>query len=59
MLRRIALTFIPSVALYSVAACLITLPAPRAASLMPRTAVPGTTAVPHYAARSGYIVASS
>ena len=59
MLRRIALTFVPSVALYTVAVCLTVLPAPRAARNTVRTSAPSTTPAPTLAGRSGYIVASS
>ena len=59
MLRRIALTLIPCVALYSVAAFLSSSLSPRAQAKAVRTLAPVVTAVPQLAARSGYIVASS
>jgi len=59
MLRRIALTLVPSVALFTVAFCLTSNVAPRTKSLGKTTTGPVTTAAPRVAARSGYIVASS
>jgi hypothetical protein len=57
MLRRIALTLVPCVALYTVAAFLAPTLAPRAGSKS--RVAPRTTPVQQVAARSGYIVASS
>ena len=60
MLRRIALTLIPSVAIYTVAACLATPLAPRNESkVSSKTPALVTTTALKLAARSGYIVASS
>jgi hypothetical protein len=60
MLRRIALTLVPSVAIYTVAACLATPLAPRNASKASlSTPAPIMTTALKLAARSGYIVASS
>ncbi len=60
MIRRITLTFVPCVALYTVAACLASSLSPRVAATVTRTIAPTTiTAAPQLAARSGYIVASS
>ena len=59
MLRRIALTLVPSVVVFTLAACLTSSVAPRAAKSLSRTLAPASPAVSHLAARSGYIVASS
>jgi hypothetical protein len=59
MLRRIALTLVPSVVVFTLAACLTSSVAPRAASKLVRTLTSTTVTVPHLAARSGYTVASS
>ena len=58
MLRRIALTIVPCVAVYTVAACLTLSLTSRAESNLSRTAHT-TSSARHLAARSGYIVASS
>ncbi len=58
MLRRIALTIVPCVAVYTVAVCLTSSLTPRAGSQLSHS--PATTSpAQHLAARSGYIVASS
>lgn len=59
MLRRIALTLVPCVALYTLAAFVSSSLTTRAERKAPRTAGPSTAEVPRFAARSGYIVASS
>lgn len=59
MLRRIVLTLVPSVVVFTLAACLTSSVAPRAASKLSRTLAPSIVTVPQLAARSGYIVASS
>jgi hypothetical protein len=58
MLRRIALTLVPCVALYTVAAFLAPSLTTRA-ELKKSHVAPSTTPVQQVAARSGYIVASS
>jgi hypothetical protein len=59
MLRRIALTLVPSAVVFTLAACLTSSVAPRAASKLTRIKSAATVTVPHLAARSGYTVASS
>ena len=59
MIRRIALTLVPCVTLYTVAACLSSSVAPHVDQMIGTVAEPATTDVQHLAARSGYIVASS
>jgi len=59
MIRRIALTLVPCVTLYTVAACLSSTLAPQVDQVIGNAAEPATTDVQHLAARSGYIVASS
>ena len=59
MLRRIALTLIPSVALFTVAFCVTSNAAPRTKSQVKSATGTVTTMAPRVAARSGYIVASS
>jgi hypothetical protein len=58
MIRRLALTLVPSVALYTLAACLGTSVTSHAAPKASRQAAPAAPTV-QLAARSGYIVASS
>ena len=59
MLRRIALTLVPSVALFTVAALLPSALTTRAQAKAARTLDKTSTPAPQFAKRSGYIVASS
>jgi hypothetical protein len=59
MLRRIALTIVPCVAVFTAAVCLASSLAPRAEASLSRTLSPAATPTLQLAARSGYTVASS
>jgi hypothetical protein len=58
MLRRIALTVVPCVAVYTAAVCLASSLTPRADRQVSHNSAT-TSPAQHLAARSGYIVASS
>ncbi len=59
MLRRIALTVVPCVAVYTAAVCLASSLTPRAENQLSHNSPATTSPAPHLATRSGYIVASS